>query len=330
MNDRCVNLLENYEIDVLRTWKGRGAILCETNIGTLVLKEYKGNPEKCAFQEEVLSFMKDHGFTHTETYLRNKENELLTIDSDGSSYLLKTHVEGRECDVKDLQECCLVMETLGRMHRACPGGEEISFAGNIISAEQEFEKHNKELRRVRKFLKDKGQKNDFEIYLMSCFDYFLDFALQIAEEYAAFGNKEQGGGACAVSHGDFQHHNIILSGKEFYIINFEKCSKGSPVRDIYLFMRKLLEKSNWKPETGFFLLTAYEKENRLSEEDYVNLYYRLSYPEKFWKIVNYYYNAPKAWIPGKHLEKLMKVTGQEPEKIEFLSLFREKYGIMSV
>ena len=330
MNDRCVNLLENYEIDVLRTRKGRGALLCETDKGTFVLKEYKGNPEKCAFQDAVISLIHDHGFTNTETFVRNKENELLTKDSDGSSYLLKTHVEGRECEVKDLQECCKVMETLGKMHRASSEAGGIPCPGSSISALQEFEKHNKELRRVRKFLKDKGQKNDFEIYLMQCFDYFLECALKVAEEYEASGCREQENGCCAISHGDFQHHNIIFSGKDFTIINFEKCGKGGPVKDIYLFMRKLLEKSNWQAETGFSLLAAYEKESCLTKEDYMNLYYRLSYPEKFWKIVNYYYNAPKSWIPGKNPEKLSKVTGQEQEKIEFLSIFKEKYDIMSV
>ena len=30
MNDRAVALLEQYEIEVLRTRKGRGAILCDT------------------------------------------------------------------------------------------------------------------------------------------------------------------------------------------------------------------------------------------------------------------------------------------------------------
>ena len=30
----------------------------------------------------------------------------------------------------------------------------------------------------------------------------------------------------------------------------------------------------------------------------------ISYPEKFWKIVNFYYNTGKAWIPEKNMEKL--------------------------
>jgi hypothetical protein len=75
-------------------------------------------------------------------------------------------------------------------------------------------------------------------------------------------------------------------------------------------------------------LDAYEKENHLEKEEYTQLYYRLTYPEKFWKIVNFYYNSGKAWIPGKNLEKLMKVCRQEKEKDNFLVKFRERYGIL--
>ena len=53
-------------------------------------------------------------------------------------------------------------------------------------------------------------------------------------------------------------------------------------------------------------------------------YYRLAYPEKFWKIVNFYYNSRKAWIPGKNQEKLEKLVAQEKEKQKFLdAVFRE-------
>ena len=42
VNDRAVSLLEQYDLEVLRTRKGRGAILCETENGLYILKEYEG------------------------------------------------------------------------------------------------------------------------------------------------------------------------------------------------------------------------------------------------------------------------------------------------
>ena len=164
---------------------------------------------------------------------------------------------------------------------------------------------------------------------MQCYDYFFQLALKTAEEFKGYGSNPESGRGAVICHGDYQHHNLIFTGNVMNIINFEKCTEDRPVRDIYLFMRKLLEKSDWSSLVGLELLNAYERENELEKEDYIQLYYRLAYPEKFWKIVNFYYNSGKAWIPGKNLEKLVKVHRQEQEKNEFLRIFREKYGILT-
>lgn len=328
VNDRHVSLLENYDIEVLRTWKGRGALLCETDRGILILKEYAAHKDKCIFQNAALCMIQDKGFTDIETIIKNKEEELLTTDTDGVSYILKTYFEGRECNVKDKAECLMAMETLAKLHKAGRIGESLLPPGKVYAVSEEFEKHNKELRRVRKFLKEKSQKTDFEIYLMQCYEYYLNLAGQTAEEYCAYNSSSKGISTKVVCHGDYQYHNLLLAGNKFHIINFEKCGQDSPVRDIYLFMRKLLEKSGWSAEVGFDLLKAYEKKNRLEKEDYAELYYRLAYPEKFWKIANFYYNSGKAWIPGKNMEKLVRVHEQEEEKIQFLKTYREKYGIL--
>ena len=88
----------------------------------------------------------------------------------------------------------------------------------------------------------------------------------------------------------------------------------SPIKDVYLFMRKLLEKNNWNVDLGRELLHAYNEERTLQEEELLQLKYRLYYPEKFWKIVNFYYNSPKSWISAKNGEKLTKLLEQEEVK----------------
>ena len=61
MNDRAVELLEQYEIEVLHTKKGRGAILCDTSQGTLILKEYTGTPERIGLQNKLLHKIAEKG-----------------------------------------------------------------------------------------------------------------------------------------------------------------------------------------------------------------------------------------------------------------------------
>jgi len=328
VNDRHVSLMENYDLEVLGTKKGRGAFLFETNIGTVILKEYAGYKEKSCFQETVLSMIQDNGFAHVERIIKNKEGELLTMDAEGTGYVLKTFKEGRECNVRDEQECILAMETLAALHKASVVNEELLPFYQAFPVCREFEKHNKELRRVRKFLKEKGQKNDFELYLMQCYDYFFEMATMIADNLQEAEDKLEKNTLKYICHGDYQHHNLLMTQDGLFLINFEKCMQDSPVRDIYLFMRKLLEKNDWNKELGFMLLSAYERKNKLMPSDYVQLYYRMSYPEKFWKIVNFYYNSGKAWIPGKNFEKLVKVNIQEVQKTEFLEDFRKKYAIL--
>lgn len=325
MNDRSVSLLENYDIEVLRTWKGRGAILCETKQGILILKEYGGHKEKAAFQDALLTVIKERGFQNVENILKNKEQELLTQDQDGTYFVLKTYFDGRECNVKDMEECRQAIEKLAQFHNVSYM-EDLLPVGESVPrfAHMEFEKHNKELRKVRKYLKERGQKTDFEICLIKNYDYFFNLALQITEELRFYQKEEK---KLFVCHGDYQYHNIIVSGSEMNLINFEKCVTESPIRDLYLFMRKLLEKSGWEESIGFELVDTYEKIRPMEKEEYLQLYYRLSYPEKFWKIVNFYYNSGKAWIPGKNLEKLNKVTQQEKDKQIFLEKFKERYGL---
>ncbi len=325
MNDRSVNLLENYDIEVLRTWKGRGAILCETKQGILILKEYAGRKEKAVFQDALLSMVQEKGFKNVERILKNKEQELLTQDQDGTFYILKTYFEGRECNVRDMEECRQAVKTLAKLHIAARMEEDL-LPGFCTPryAHMEFEKHNRELRRVRKYLKDRGQKTDFEICLLKNYDYFFNLALQITEELRFFQDKKESRFVC---HGDFQYHNIILCGDEMNLINFEKCAVDSPVRDLYLFMRKLLEKSGWADNIGFELVNTYDRIRPMDKNEYLQLYYRLAYPEKFWKIVNFYYNSGKAWIPGKNLEKLKKVTEQEKDKQLFLEKFKSQYDL---
>ena len=44
----------------------------------------------------------------------------------------------------------------------------------------------------------------------------------------------------------------------------------------------------------------------------------LRFPEKFWKIINQYYNAGKAWVPAKNIDKLKLVIRQNQGRRELI------------
>lgn len=191
---------------------------------------------------------------------------------------------------------------------------------HAVSLAEEYEKRNRELRKVRRFLREKGQKTTFEINLQQTFDLFLEEAERVTEDVRSYGSLldarecEESGSFC---HGDYQHHNLLCQNTTS-VINFEKCALDSQMRDLYLFLRKLLEKTNWSVPLARGLLDVYGRISPLSAVDYLQLYYRFAYPEKFWKIVNFYYNSRKVWIPGRHMEKLERLLIQQGVKKAFL------------
>ena len=374
MNDRAVSLLEQYEIEVAGTRKGRGAILCDTDRGTLILKEYQGNPRHLKVQDRLLRTISERGFCEGEMLLPTKEGELYVKDHDGVAYLLKTYREGRECNVREMEECLAAVRLMAKLHlytqeglllekQPEPTGEqpeaistqeeptqewkeltsgekdtdrEADFRNAdapvsreprleipVFSMAREYEKRNRELKKIRKFLLGRSQKTWFEISLLGCFDAFYEQAKEAREGWEQYRGAAEREAVSSFCHGDYQYHNVLCDQKSWYLINFERCVADDPVRDLHLLLRKLLEKSNWSISLGERLLREYEKTRPLSAVSKIDLYYRLSYPEKFWKIANFYYNSGKAWIPGKNLEKLEKVNAQEKEKRAFLeAVFR--------
>ena len=79
-----------------------------------------------------------------------------------------------------------------------------------------------------------------------------------------------------------------------------------------------MEKNHFDYEMLEKIMDTYANRIELSKEDYRYMYVLFSYPEKFWKIANSYYNTNKAFLSPKYIEKLNTVIEQEREKSEML------------
>ena len=186
-----------------------------------------------------------------------------------------------------------------------------------------FERKNRELRSIRKFVGKVRGKNDFELLYMNCFDAFYREASDaLALLHGAEHELTQTDwGVC---HGAYHYHNVlILPDYSVATVNFEALCYQPYLLDFYLFLRKTLEKNHY--DYSFFeaAISGYSIYRQLAEKDFIFLYLLFLYPEKFWKISNQYYNHRKSWIPPKTLEKLQKVLSQNEERHIFLSRFTE-------
>lgn len=321
MADQALSTLEQYDLEIKGVRKGRGSWIVNCREGDFMLKEYNGGEAKALQQKALTDKIRQETGVLVQEIVLNKEGMLLTKDSEERTYTLQTFMEGRECNVKERSECEAAIQTMARMHKGMFLTEAGGNAETVpYSLKKEFAKRNTELRRIRRYLKEKRQKNDFERFLHKSLPVFFEKALEVEESWEGYEKLCRGKGTdLPLCHGDYQHHNVWLDYDEIMILQFEKYLPDLPCRDLYLFLRKLLEKNNWDSTIGKEMLDIYEKERPLPYIEQISMIYRFAYPEKFWKIANYYFNSKKSFIPEKSMEKLEKLLEQETEKETFIN-----------
>lgn len=111
---------------------------------------------------------------------------------------------------------------------------------------------------------------------------------------------------------------MLMGGHYTAIIEYNRMHLGIQVSDLYRFMRKVMEKHGWNADLGLSMLESYERVLPIDREEKRCLYYLFLYPEKYWKQLNFYYNANKAWIPGRNIDKLKSLELQEASRRLFL------------
>ena len=128
--------------------------------------------------------------------------------------------------------------------------------------------------------------------------------------------------ACGVCHGAYHHHNIlILPDGSVATVGFESICYQPYLMDLYLFLRKTMEKNHYDRRLFERGIAGYSEYLPLDGSSLRFLYLLFLYPEKFWKISNQYYNRRKSWISPKMLEKLEKIPEQNQERKNFLQYF---------
>ena len=326
MNDQALEVFEQYDLEVMRTWKGRGVYFAETSGGLHMLKEHRGSEEKIEKLWQLLNSLEPVHFFKTDLPVRTKEGNFLVKDSEDTTYLLKKWRDGRECDPRSELDVCRSMEGLAIFHTAAKNvwgfstpQERTKYEGSSLA--QEMEKRTRELKKVQSFIRKKQRKSEFESGYLEVIPKYLQAALEITEKMKESGYEElrqQVFSQGRICHGAYMQHNVLFDRSKLIITNFEHARMDLQCMDVALFLRKIMEKQGWKLAQGEKFLRSYEIVRPLDEREKLILALCLSYPEKLWKLANHYYHTNKAWIPGKMVEKLKVFESQQKEREYFV------------
>ncbi len=323
MNERSLEVLNLYDIETEKTVRGRGSYFVWTNKGLFRLSEYTGTEGRITYEARILAYLKSVGFDRVDYIMPSLEGKLFVEDTFGGKYILKQWYEGRECDVKKQSDLLAAVQTLACMHISTEHikNEEVrQIAPKGDSILEEYKRHNKELKRVRSFMRGRNRKTQFEYDVLAHFDEYYNYADEACismEETGLEAMEKEAWERCSICHGTYNYHNLIINGSNMAVVNFNHSSKGMQLRDLHFFMRKVMEKHDWNIQLGSKLLEQYQLIKTLSDKEISMLGIMISYPEKFWKVLNRYNSSNKSWIPDKNAEKLETVYRQQELKKEF-------------
>lgn len=240
-----------------------------------------------------------------------------------------------EISEKILEEILNMSEQNAKMEEVADRIEDADIWGGVKETskqnaekniEEIFIRHNKELKKIQKFISKVKRKNAFEnLFLQVCKDYYLKgqecvgMLADMIQQENGISTRQVYQNHYGICHGSYNQHNVIIGDDYEAIVHFERFSKGNQLDDLYQFARKVMEKNHFNIELLEKIFDTYQQIIPLSGEDYQYIYILFSYPEKFWKIANSYYNTNKAFLSPKYLEKLENVILQEREKGKMLS-----------
>lgn len=320
MYDRGLAVLEQYGLEATNTYRGRGALICDTEAGLVLIKEFTGSSKKLAHQAQLQRQLEiSTPDISIDTLLPNQEGVYLSTDKDNIPYVVKRWYEGKECDTQSQRDIRQSVAAMANLHKKMKMPVQTHYVKEPLA--MEFQRRNRELRKIRKFICQKRRKNDFELrYLdsISCYLWHGEEAQRRLENSAYETLREQAVSRGDICHGEFNQHNVLMLPGKTGVINFERWHYDIQMADLYQFMRKILEKHDWDEKTGQLMLNAYHQVKPLTDAELENLRLRFAYPEKYWKLANYYYSHSKAWISEKNLEKLEKLISQHDRWMSFV------------
>lgn len=321
MEDKLEMTIEKYDFQVRNRCRARGAVMLDTDSGLVLMRQMDQVKSHFNFENKIKEMLRERGMEFTDFVLPNSEGELVTEWESGEKYVAYRWYAGEDCDSRSISALKAASLNLGRLHRNLQGvsPEAVTLEASLL---EKYKRHNREMKRVYRYMKNKKRKSEFELSALDSFAVFYEKGLgaekRLSESsyFAEHGEKSRD-----VCHGEYNYHNIILMPKGVATTNFEKASFGMQLMDLAYFFRKVMEKNSWDPEKGRIILDNYGRETVFEAEEKEFLAIILGYPIKYWKLLNQYMNRKKTWISDKNIEKLKRVMEQEEAKTKFLNLF---------
>lgn len=321
-------IAENYGLDIKNLFPYKDTFMIVTAQGRKVVKRIPFSVDRLRFVHGAKEHLARNGFENTDRYICTLSGDPGFLYNNGC-YTLTDFSEGRESNFDNDSDVKKAAVALAYLHKASRGyvpPADSKVQDDLGKLPGFFSKRLDDIKKMKKQAK-KG-KSRFDQLFLQYVDYFIESgekALTEIElsEYAAVTEKTRNEGLFC--HHDYTHHNILMEGEKVIVTNFDYCCYELRVYDIANFIRRKMRKCDWDISKTALITESYNSVETLSGAELEVMRIILEFPQKFWRVVNRYYNSRRSWSEKSFIVRLQEVIDEIEPLNNFLSEYRRLF-----
>ena len=116
MYDRGLEVLEQYGLTAKSVTRGRNALICDTEQGLKIIREFWGSPRKMEQQQRLQQHCREGGFLLVDQVMINQEGQVISRDEEGNPYVVRDWFVGKECDTRSEEDIRKCIFSMARLH----------------------------------------------------------------------------------------------------------------------------------------------------------------------------------------------------------------------
>jgi len=308
MEDNYAKILwEGYGLRFYGGTRMRTGFVCKTDVGLREVKKARQNRNGILFEHEVKEHLYKKGFQDINRFYKTTEGSPF-FALDGNCYVLEEPMNAQSLDDSKKENFPKAAVVLATMHIASSGHQGSVERSNLGILPGLYKKRKNELIRIKKRIDRQSCFNELDLMVMQNFDYYLERVKEAEELLLTSGYEaemERATQERIVCHNAFKGENIRQDemGK-IYVTGFGKCAFDSPLTDLAAFFRRYLKKTDGDIEIAAEILEAYSQKRQLSSDNIRILQGMLTYPDKFMRLCNEYYNKRRSCVSGAMQERM--------------------------
>ena len=321
-------IAENYGLEVKNLFPYKDTFMVVTAQGRKVIKKIPFSVDRLKFVHGAKEHLANNGFKNTDRYICTLSGDPGFLYNNGC-YTLTEFSEGRESNFDNDNDVKMAARVLADLHKASRGyvpPPDSKVQDDLGKLPGFFSKRLEDIKKMKKQAK-KG-KSRFDQLFLQYVDYFIESGEKALHElelsyYASL--TEASGKEGLFCHHDYTHHNILMEGDKVVVTNFDYCCFELRVYDIANFIRRKMRKCDWDISKTELIVQAYNSVEALSSEELEVMKIILQFPQKFWRVVNRYYNSRRSWSEKSFIMRLQEVIDEVAPLNIFLSEYRKLF-----